>query len=174
MTDPERVAHPHRIVAKLPPGFGVIYRHFGSKGRFVIGKRLACICKRRRLVLLVSADPELAIHIGADGVHWPETVLQRVRPSHPRWIETASAHSHAAIARASRHAIDAVLFSALFVSTSVSAGKPTGALRFRALAQQAPVPIYGLGGITHTNAASAMTYAAGWAAIDGVLAGWET
>ena len=71
LTDPKRVTHPERILAQLPVGFGVIYRHFGAKDRFAVGARLARICRRRRLVLLVSADPLLAQRIRADGLHWP-------------------------------------------------------------------------------------------------------
>ncbi len=173
MTDPKRTPQPERIAARLPPGFGVIFRHFGAKNRLEAGARLARICRQRRLVLLVSADPDLARAIGADGVHWPEARLSGVRPRHPRWIETASAHSRAAISRAAGLRVDAVIVSSVFGGASPSAGRPIGALAFRILARNAALPVYALGGISAANASRAMTHAAGWAAIDGVLEGWK-
>ena len=174
LTDPKRTKHPEHVAARLPRGFGVIFRHFGAKDRFEAGLKLATICRRRQLVLLVSADPDLARAIHADGVHWPEARLKAVRPRKARWIETTSAHSRAAIARAARLGVDAIILSTVFESGSVSAGKPMGAMRFRQIARDASLPVYALGGITPGNAARAMTHAAGWAAIDAVLSGWES
>jgi thiamine-phosphate pyrophosphorylase len=96
-----------------------------------------------------------------------------VRPRRPGWIETASAHSRQDIARANRLGVHAVLFSAVFASTSPSAGAPLGALRFRRLVHSAGLPVYALGGVTAANAARAITgRAAGWAAIDAVRDAW--
>lgn len=173
MTDPKRGADPEKVAANLPAEFGVIYRHFGAEDRFVVGAKLARTCRQRRLMLLVSADPQLAMQIKADGIHWPEEDLRGVRRSHAHWIETASAHSRRAIAQAAYLGVDAVFVSAVFESASPSATTPTGAMRFRAIARHSPAPAYALGGITHANAARAMTHAAGWAAIDAVLAGWN-
>lgn len=173
MTDPKRTPKPERIVEKLPPGFGVIYRHYGAKDRFEVGARLAAICRRRRLMLLVSADPALAQRVRADGVHWPEGRLKGVRLRHPHWIETASAHSPRAIGKAQHFAADAAILSAVFASASRSAGAPMEALRFREIARSAPLPVYALGGVTHRNAARAMIHAAGWASIEAVMSGWD-
>jgi thiamine-phosphate pyrophosphorylase len=173
LTDPKRTPGPERQIEKLPPGFGVIYRHYGSKDRFEAGARLAAICRRRRLTFLVSADPELARRIQADGVHWPEARLRGIRARDPRWIETASAHSPHAIGKAHTLSVDAVILSAVFASASPSAGAPLGPIRFREIARRAPLPVYALGGITWRNAARAMTYAAGWASIDAVMSGWD-
>lgn len=174
MTDPKRTPRPERVAATLPAGFGVIYRHFGAKDRFANGAKLARVCRRRRLVLLVSADPDLARVIGADGVHWPESKLAGTRPRQPCWIETVSAHSRPAIARAARLRVDAVILSAIFASESPSARRPIGAVRFRILSAGAALPVYALGGLNAANAARALANrrAAGWAAIEAVMSGW--
>jgi len=172
MTDPRRTPHPERIAVHLPAGFGVIFRHFGATDRLEAGARLAQVCRRRRLVFLVSADPDLARAIGADGVHWPESRLSGARPRRARWIETASAHSRAAIARAARLGVDAVILSPVFESAGPSAGKPLGPLAFRSLARATPLPVYALGGVNEANAALIGACAAGWAAIDAVRSGW--
>jgi thiamine-phosphate pyrophosphorylase len=173
MTDPKRTPHPERILARLPTGFGVIFRHFGARDRYATGERLARICRRRRLVMLVSADADLARAVRADGIHWPEAKLSGVRRRNPRWIETASAHSSMALSRAARRGVDAVILSSVFQSASKSAGKPIGALAFRMLARTAPIPVYALGGLNADNAACVSSRAAGWAAIDAVISGWR-
>jgi thiamine-phosphate pyrophosphorylase len=172
LTDPDRTPNLLAIVAKLPHGFGVIYRHFGAANRYTVGMQLARACRQRGLVLLVSADSALAARIGAHGVHWPEARLAGVRLRHPRFIETATAHSPAAVARARRLGVDAAIVSTAFPSRSPSAGKALGPLRFRLIARSAGLPVYALGGITAQTAARAMSGAAGWAAIDAVLDGW--
>jgi thiamine-phosphate pyrophosphorylase len=171
MTDPKRTPHPERIIAALPHGWGVIYRHFGAANRIETARRLANLC-RGRLIFLVAADPELARAVRAHGVHWPEAKLRRVRPRNPRLIETASAHSHAALARAAAMNVDAAILTPVFQSASPSAGKPLGPLAFRRLARGASLPVYALGGINAQTATRAMSGAAGFAAIDGIVEGW--
>jgi len=172
VTDPVRTPDLLAIVRHLPRGMGVIWRHYGEERRLSMGLALARSCRQRGLILLVSADPALAVRIGADGVHWPERLLKGLRPGRGRLIETAAAHSRAAIAQAARLGVDAAIVSTVFQSRSPSAGPAMGALRFRQMSSEAPLPVYALGGIDAFNAASAMRYAAGWAAIDSVLAGW--
>ena len=171
VTDPVRTPDLLAIVRRLPRGMGVIWRHYGEAKRLATGLALARLCRKRGLILLVSADPGLAAQIGASGVHWPERLLRGVRPR-VGMIETSAAHSRAAIARAKRLGIDAVIVSTIFPSRSPTAGPAMGALRFRQLSREAPLPVYALGGVDALNAASAMRHAAGWAAIDSVLEGW--
>jgi len=161
-----------KIARRLPRDFGIVWRHYGADRRLATGRQLARICRQRGLILLISADPQLAAQIGADGVHWPEARLSGNRFSPPHFIETASAHTPRAIARAARLGVDAVIVSAVFPSRSPSAGKPLGVLKFRQLARSAALPVYALGGVSAVNAARAMAHAAGWAAIDGVIDGW--
>jgi thiamine-phosphate pyrophosphorylase len=172
VTDPVRTPDPLKVVKRLPRGFGVIWRHFGESTRLATGHALARACRRRGLVLLVANDPKLARRIGAAGVHWPERQLRGIRPRWPGQIETASAHSRAALARARLHGVDAALLSAVFPSRSPSAGLPLGALRFSRLALAAPLPVYALGGIAPDNAARIAKHAAGWAAIEAVVEAW--
>src|SRR5690349_11664945 len=114
LTDPGRTKNLLGIIANLPREVGVIYRHFGAANRYLVGAELARACRRRGLILLISADPALAARIGADGVHWPEARLRGVRSRHPRFIETAAAHSRAAIAVARRLGVDAAIVSTVF------------------------------------------------------------
>jgi thiamine-phosphate pyrophosphorylase len=172
LTDQDRTKNLLAVLPRLPRGWGVIYRHFGASNRYAVGREIARACRKRGLILLISADPALAQHIRADGVHWPQARLRGVRQRGPNFIETASAHSRAALARAKAMGVDAAILSAVFPSRSKSAGKPMGALRFREIARNAALPVYALGGVTPANASGAMPGAAGWAAIDAVMQGW--
>ncbi|MEP7210441.1 MAG: thiamine phosphate synthase [Alphaproteobacteria bacterium] len=180
VTDPTRTPDPASVVARLPAGWGVIYRHFGAADRVAVGALLARICRRRRLVLLVSADPELARRIGANGVHWPQARLggrQRQQPGSPHLIETASAHSRPALIAAWRSGVDAAIISTVFASLSATATAPMGMLRFRGLAKSSPLPVYALGGIGADTAgrifSGVRTHIAGWAAVEAISNAWK-
>jgi thiamine-phosphate pyrophosphorylase len=179
MTDPQRTPEPARVADRLPAGWGVIYRHFGMAERFAVGDKLARICRRRGLVLMVSADVELALEIGAEGVHWPQARLANRSRPHPgsrKLIETASVHSRRALIAAARSGIDAAIVSTVFPSRSATATAPMGILRFRALARSAPLPVYALGGVDAQTAGRVVSGAhanvAGWAAVGAIADAW--
>jgi thiamine-phosphate pyrophosphorylase len=167
LTDPARTPDPAAIVAGLPRGWGVIYRHFGAPDREAAAGGLAVACRKKGLAFLIGADARLALQVGADGVHWPNRMAEEVR----RWavrfrLQTVSAHGPAELARLTGLPIDAALVSAVFPSASPSAGAALGALRLRRLSKLSPMPIYGLGGVNPENARQISGFA-GLAAIGG-------
>lgn len=169
LTDPQRTPDPVAIAERLPSGCGVIYRHFGAADRGEIAHALADVAARRGLGLLIAADPELAQTVSAHGVHWPEARLGEARHWRGAFaINTASAHSRRAIHRADKAGMDAALVSAIFASNSASAGRPIGPARLAILAENAPLPLYGLGGIGASNAMRIAEFS-GLAAIEGAL-----
>lgn len=167
LTDPERTPHPEQIIAGLPSGWGVIYRHFGAPGREKIARRLLKLCRKRQLVFLIGADAELAAKIGADGVHWPGRIAGASRKWRGRFrLQTMSGHAGQRLCCPLSLPIDAVLFSTVFPSRSASAGAAIGPLRFRRMARTLPYPAYALGGVNPYNGLSISDFA-GLAAIDG-------
>lgn len=147
LIDRQRTPDPLAIVARLPRGAGVIYRHFGAADRIAMAKALARLCRRRRLILLIGADPALARLAGADGVHLPERQIGLTRALPARWLTTVAVHSRQAIARATAAGADAALISPVFPSNSPSAGRTLGIYRAARLARQAGLPVYALGGV---------------------------
>jgi thiamine-phosphate pyrophosphorylase len=150
LTDPERTPDPVAGAARLPRGSAVVFRAFGRADAVATGLRLRAVARRRGLVLLAGADPALALAIGADGVHLPERLAHRagaLRRRRAGWIVTAAAHSRPAMLKAARAGALALLVSPVFESRSPSAGRPLTALRFAALARDAPAPVYALGGV---------------------------
>lgn len=169
LTDPERTPHPETIVAGLPAGWGVIYRHFGAPDREEVAGRLLKLCRKRRILLLIGADAALAAKIGADGVHWPSRMAGASRKWRGRFkVQTMSGHSGDNPGNFRQFPVNAVLFSTVFRSRSASAGAAMGALRFRKLAATLPCPVYALGGVNPDNGLS-IADAGGLAAIDGWL-----
>jgi thiamine-phosphate pyrophosphorylase len=154
-TDPARTPDPEAVALRLPPGAAIIFRAFGAADAEARGARLKAIARRRKLILLVGADPDLARRLGADGVHLPERLAhqaRRLKAAHPRWIVTAAAHSAAAARRALAAGADAVVLSTAFASRSASAGAPMGAIRLGILVRGVKGPIYALGGIDNKKA----------------------
>ena len=172
-TDPDRTPDPAAVAVRLPRGSGVVFRGFGRLGAAETAAQLAMIARRRGLVLLIGADEDLAVSVGADGVHLPERDLvmaRRLRARHPRWLITGAVHSPRALAKADAAGLDAVFLSAVFPSNSPSARAPLGPLRFSLLAREAATPVIALGGVNGRTAARlAQTRAAGIAAVEGWL-----
>jgi thiamine-phosphate pyrophosphorylase len=176
VTDPRRTPDPVALARTLPRGAGVIYRAFGAGDALATARALRRTAWRRGLVFLVGADAALATAAGADGVHLPERLAHRatgLRRAHPKWRITAAAHSRAAMLRAGRAGIDAVLVSAVFPSRSPSAGVPLGPVRFAALIRGVRPRVIALGGVNESAAPRLLrTGAAGLAAVE-ALAGGE-
>ncbi len=172
VTDPARTPDPVAVAKTLPRGAGVIFRAFGAADAETTGKALAVVARRRGLVLLAGADPELARRIGAHGLHLPQRLARlapRLRARHPDWLITGAAHDARAVLAAERLGLDAVLLSPVFPSRSPSAVRPLGLMRFARLAALTTRPVYALGGVNATTARRLLaTRAAGLAAVDGL------
>ncbi|MEM7766025.1 MAG: thiamine phosphate synthase [Pseudomonadota bacterium] len=166
LTDPGRLPASQLLTLCLPPGWGVIYRHFGADTRIDEARAVRAYCTRRRLTCLIANDPCLAAAVGADGLHWPERQAGAARRWTDRFsIMTMSWHA----ARPVTHAplgIDAVLVSTVFPSRSPTASAAMGARRFRMLARKSEPPIFGLGGVTPATAGK-IACVAGLAGIEG-------
>lgn len=166
LTDPQRVPDPVSLVSTLPPGTGMIYRHFGTADRLETARRLRKACSRTGIPLLIANDPALAMLVGADGVHWPEACAGHARKWQRRFLyQTQSAHSPASLRQS---VCDAVLLSTAFPSNSPSAGQAMGAVRFRSQALKTEKIVYALGGVNGATAGS-VSGVSGLAAIEGFL-----
>jgi thiamine-phosphate pyrophosphorylase len=139
------------VAKQLPPGAAVVYRHFGAADRVRVARQLAQTCRARGVVLLIAADPELALRVGADGVHWPERRLPTTRDVGLR-IATASAHSAAGVARAAAFGADACILAPVFPTRSASGRKPLGLFRASQIAHAAALPVIALGGVNADTA----------------------
>ena len=171
-TDPKRTPDVAAVAATLPREAAVVLRTFGAADAQAQGAALAA-ARRRGILLLVGADAGLAARLGADGVHLPERMAgcaRALKRRRPLWIVTVAAHSRSAVEKARRSGADAAILSLVFPSSSPSAGRPIGPLRFAAIARRARLPVYALGGVKAGTARLLLrSGAAGLAAIDGLI-----
>lgn len=153
LTDQYRLPDPSATLARLPRGSAVIVRHTDPVARRALARKLRPLCRRRRLKLLIANDWRLAAAVRADGVHLAEAAVPRAgRATWPAgWLVTAAAHSRAALVRAARAGADLVLLSPVFPTASHPDARTLGPCRFAALAGDAPLPVYALGGVNTSN-----------------------
>lgn len=158
MTDEQRLPDPTAAIHRLPPGSGVVFRHYGAPDREKIARRLKQICRDRRLWLIIGADSGLADAVKADGVHLPEHLVRHPPAALLAWrrrssgLLTAAAHSPRAVRDAGRLGVDGIVLSPVFATPSHPDRAPLGVSRFLSIARTASAPIYALGGVTADNA----------------------
>lgn len=144
-TDQRRLPDPRESVAGLPRGrAGVVFRHDSDPNRVALGRDLARICRRRRLILVVAGDARLAAGLRA-GIH-----LRGGR--HPGPIRshafiTSSAHSIPELLRARRAGASLVFLSPAFATASHAGAPGLGPLRWSAMAVRAKGGVAALGGV---------------------------
>ena len=127
-TDAARLPDPLPAVRRLPAGLaGVVLRDDGLADRVGLGRRIARICRARRLVLAVAGDWRLAAALHA-GLH----LRAGRRPRAPRWLPalTSSAHTVADMIRARRAGAAMVFLSPAFATASHPDARPLGAVRW--------------------------------------------
>ncbi|EJL33848.1 thiamine phosphate synthase [Novosphingobium sp. AP12] len=153
-----------RVLPRLPPGSGLIYRHYHlppaeRRARF---DRLAGAARRFGHVVVLSGDARTARRWGADGAYGAAERLT----AWPQVLRLATAHTLRELAKAQRAGADAVLLSPVFPTASHPGGKALGPVRFRLIAAHAQIPVIALGGMTGHRARAHRL--ARWAAIDGL------
>lgn len=170
-TDPERTPRPWETANRLPAGAGVVFRHFGAPDARETALRLREAATRRRLLLLIGLDADLADAVGADGVHLPERALNQaaaIAAARPNWLLTGAAHGSTVLE--TTQALDAAVVSPVFPAGGASAARPTlGVEAFRSVVAAAPMPVYALGGIdASTSRALIGSGACGFAGVSAI------
>lgn len=177
VTDERRLPDPVAAAAALPAGSLVILRHYDDPGRKTLARRLAVLCRARRLTLLIAGDLDLAVATGT-GLHLPEGLARAASPRVRLWHRqgrhplTVAAHGRTGLVVAGTLAADAALLSPVFPTRSHPGQPGLGLVRFRRLVREAGVDIYALGGVTAATARALRgSGIAGLAAIGGLAAG---
>ncbi|WP_246604771.1 thiamine phosphate synthase [Aquisediminimonas sediminicola] len=164
MTDPRLGADLVGVVARLPKGAGVIFRHYELPRveRCALFDAVRRVCRRQRRLLLLAGSPREAQAWGADGFHG--RVGRRLGPHQ---IHSAPVHNVPEIRAAEALGADCLLLSPIFATRSHPGGAALGRLRFGLLRRQTQLPVYALGGVNKIRAHSLAGFKiTGWAGID--------
>lgn len=146
-TDDRRLPDPTAAIARLPRGrAGVVFRHDAAEARAGLGRRVAAVCRERRLMLVVAGDAHLAAALGA-GLHLRGG--RRAGTIRLRGMISSSAHSAADLQRAARAGARIAFLSPAFPTWSHPGGGSLGPVRWGLLARRAPrgITLAALGGI---------------------------
>lgn len=156
MSDDTRLPDPVSAALALPRGSGVVLRHRDPDRRYGLAVSLRAVCAARSLRLFIAGDARTAVRVGAHGIHLAERDLRRSAVAlwwarQRKMAVTAAVHSPVALRHAVAVGVDAVFVSPVFATQSHGHGPNLGVLRFTAMAQASPIPVFALGGIGAGN-----------------------
>lgn len=160
MSDEKRLPDPTAALATLPRGAAVILRHYGAPRRAALAEKLAALCYRRGLHLIVAGDWRLAARVQAHGLHLAEHAAHRgPSPGARLWLRqkgrvlTAAAHGPRGLREATSLGASGVLLSPVFKTASHPDRAPLAVTRVASMTRMAKIPVIALGGITGANIA---------------------
>lgn len=164
LSDARNDAVLEQVLAALPPGSGVVFRHYHleSDARRARFARVKAAADAQGHAVVLSGDAALAVQWEATGVYGPPA---RLGPQ-GRLLRLATAHDAAGIVAANDAGVDGVFLSPVFPTQSHPGAPALGAEEFRRLAGTSQVPVIALGGMNAARAA-ALRWPR-WAAIDGL------
>ncbi len=97
--------------------------------------------------VLINGDVELARRIGADGVHLTAAQLARTQSRPDFSLVGASCHTREELNHAAAMNLDFAVLGAVKNTPTHPDQSPMGWERFQALIADAPIPVYGIGGL---------------------------
>lgn len=172
MSDPDRTPSLLNYVAQRPPSIAVIYRHFGAADKLEVAQKLRHITFAKKQQLLIGHDPELAIKVGADGVHFKRDVGVTLpalwRKRCPDWLITMAGLKSGKY-EGDVSVLDGLFLSSIFDSQSPSAGPAKGVKWLTEQTAHLNVPVYALGGLSKKTAPTLIgTGVSGVATVSGI------
>lgn len=165
LSDARNDAGLEEALARLPRRSGFVFRHYhlSPTERAARFRVLAAAARAGGHVVVVSDEASVAGQWGADGVYGEPGRIAAARGM----LKLATAHDGAELAAAGRAGADGVFLSPVFATRSHPETKPHGIHGFHVLAQQSPVPVIALGGMTKARAEE-LNWPR-WGAIDGLV-----
>lgn len=171
---PQLCAALHRALPAAPPGRVAVQlraKALPAREQYALALDMQRVCRAHATPLLINDRIDLALAIGADGVHLPESSLPLTaarRLLGPRaWIGV-SCHDAPGLAAAVSGGASFACLSPVFESPGK--GAPLGLPRFAELTAQAALPVLALGGVQPRHALSLRAAgAAGLAVVSAVF-----
>lgn len=122
---------------------------------------LVALAHPRGAKVLLNGTEANARAWGCDGVHWTSAALAAatLRPG-PDLLCAASCHMRAEIERAGRLELDFAVLGPVLPTPTHPGAATLGWERFAALAAEAPLPVFALGGLAHDDLDTAIAHGA--------------
>jgi thiamine-phosphate pyrophosphorylase len=160
MTDERQGVALPEIVARLPAGSGIVFRHYSlpPDARWALFRHVKMLARRGRHTLLLAGSAEQAKAWLADGSHGrgPGDGLR-----------SAPAHDFGEIRAAERTGASLVFLSPVYRTRSHPGAPPLGPARFGSLCRRTRLPVIALGGVDASRAPALVARGAyGWGGID--------
>ncbi|MEX0643834.1 MAG: thiamine phosphate synthase [Parvularculaceae bacterium] len=152
-TDCARGPEASLVARALAPGGALILRDYDDENRAARARALRKICAERGVLFLVGGDEPLARAVGADGLHLRSDQL-RAGAQRRAGILSASCHSAEELERAAAIGADVAILGPVFATPSHPGAAALGPARFTALAADAALPVFAIGGVDETNAST--------------------
>jgi thiamine-phosphate pyrophosphorylase len=133
-----------------------------------LAERLGSRCRQTRVTFIVNDRVDLAVAVGADGVHLGQDDLppRLARPLlRPGMILGVSTHSVEQARRAQADGADYVAVGAMFPTRTKADFELVGPALIRAVRPEIRVPLVGIGGITPENVGEVIRAGADGAAV---------
>ena len=128
---------------------GVVVRTKNKKKLYKKSKLISKICKVKGFKLVVSCSPQIAMAVGAYGVHFSKDVNStRI---YNKLSYSCSFHSFSDIRRTRNLSVNKVFISPVFKTTSSKKKKPLGLTRLLFLSRSLRCEIGVLGGVNKKN-----------------------
>jgi thiamine-phosphate pyrophosphorylase len=129
---------------------------------------IADVCRKARVPLIINDDVDIALAVGADGVHvgqkdLPVVVVRRLGPF--GWIVGASTNNVAEARKAEVDGADYVSVGNLFGTSSKDDTRPATLETLREVKDAVHIAVCAIGGINETNLASVIAAGADMASV---------
>ncbi len=121
---------------------------------------LVALARSRGAKVLLNGDARHARAWGCDGVHWTSAALANAAERPEGLLCAASCHTRADIERAGALMLDFAVLGPVLPTPSHPGAETLGWEGFAALATQAPLPIFALGGLTRADLDVAIAHGA--------------
>ena len=139
-----------------------------------LARPIAELCRNYEAKLFINTSTDIALEIGATGVHLPENaapVTETKAHANNDLYVGCSVHSLDAAERREAEGADFVTYSPIYPTTSKPGyGPAVGITSLAAVAEGVKLPVFALGGITPARVAACLTAgASGVAVMSGVM-----
>ncbi len=125
-------------------------KDLGGRELYNLARQARELTQRYGALLLINERLDIAVAVGADGVHLPERGLppKVVKDLFPHLLVGYSAHSLEGVLYAQKEGADFVTLSPIFRTESHPEAEPLGLEELKRVSAKVNVPIYALGGVT--------------------------